>query len=158
MDTSSYVEKATSVTNRTLRLNVGDTPLYFNYLQAAAIVFLLFILVLTLARLRKMYVNWSIKGAGGMIAMGFALAIIVEGFLLLGGRTLFTEVIGWQNAPKPLSNALDAGRTKLVDVLGVTEEIPNLSAYELTPEEIVNLYQSLSPEDTKKVKNIVCSP
>src|SRR4030067_1963214 len=85
------------------------------YWQAFAIVFLLFLLVLTFARLRHLYVHWSVsKPAVSFIFYGFLLALVVEGFLIISGRTLFTEILGWKNAPKPVSTILDAGRVKLV--------------------------------------------
>ena len=130
-----------------------------SYLHAAAIIFLLFLLVLTLARLRRVYVNWSLKGASAMMFLGFMLALILEGFLILGGRTMLTEILGWQNAPKPIQNALEAGRTRLIAVLGVTDEIPSSSAEE-GPNlyEVITDYQSLPPDEALKFKTMICNP
>lgn len=140
--------------------SIGGLDFTPSYLHAAAIVFLIFLLVLTLARLRKLYVGWSLgKSSIAMLFWGFMLALIVEGFLLVGGRTLVTEIIGWKNAPKPLLTVLDAGRNKLVDVLGVSQEIPQSIAEEKpTVEKIVGEYQSLPPEEAEEFKNILCAP
>jgi hypothetical protein len=130
-----------------------------SYVHAGAIVFLIFLLILTMARLRRLYVNWSLSGAVKMLGLGFTLAVIIEGFLLLGGRTLLTEIIGWENAPKPIAKVLDAGREKLVDVLGVSEEIPQSVADEPpTIEKIIGEYQTLSPKDARELKGILCAP
>lgn len=130
-----------------------------SYLQAALIVFLLFVLLLTLARLRRLYVGWSLKGAWGMIGLGFFLALILEGFLIIGGRTMFTELLGWQDPPKPISNALDAGRGKLIGVLGVAEEVPASVANEgLQSAEVVEAFLSLPPGEAEKTKALICSP
>lgn len=130
-----------------------------SYVHAVAIVVLLFLLVLTFARLRRLYVDWSLKGSATMIGLGFVLAIIVEGFLILGGRTLFTEIVGWQNAPKPIQTALDAGRAKLVQVLGTSQEIPQSSASEpLTVEKVIGEYQSLTPDQAERFKKLLCVP
>jgi len=158
MDTAKIPSVITNLTNRSFELNIGENPLYINYLHAFAIVFLLFLLVLTLARLRRMYVHWSFKGAAGMVTIGFALAFIIEGFLLLSGRTLFTEIIGWDNAPKPLSNALEIGRERLVDVLGVTDEIPESEAINIESTQVINLFSTLDSSEAKKVKDVVCTP
>jgi hypothetical protein len=132
------------------------TPSYFH---AIAIVILLFLLVLTFARLRRLYVDWSLKGSATMIGLGFLLAVIVEGFLILGGRTLFTQLVGWQNAPQPIQTALDAGRAKLVQVLGTSQEIPQSSASEpVTVEKVIGEYQSLSPDDAARFKKLLCVP
>jgi len=41
---------------------------------------------------------------------GFLLALILEGFLLIGGKTILTSVLGLENPPAPISIALDAGK------------------------------------------------
>jgi hypothetical protein len=128
--------------------------------EVAAIVFLLFLLVLTLARLRYLYVNWHFsRQSFSFLFYGFLLAMILEGFLILSGRTLFTTVIGWKNPPKPISTALDAGRTKLVQVLGVQESIPDSVASELpTAQSIITGFQSLSSDERQEVQLYICKP
>lgn len=147
------------VTNGGFNFDVGNINFAPTYVHAGAIVFLIFILILSLARLRRMYVGWSLKGSGTMLFTGFMLAFILEGFLILGGRTLLTEVLGWKNAPKPLQVAIDSGREKLVNVLGVTEEIPTSRALEPTSAEgVIKSFQSLSPEEVARTRAIICEP
>jgi len=94
-----------------------------------------------------------------MLFWGFLLALILEGFLILSGRTLFTEIVGWKNAPKPILNALDAGRNKLVDVLGVTDQIPTSTAREdPTLYDVISDFQSLSPDEAEKIRSMICQP
>lgn len=144
----------------TLNFNLGEFQFSPSYFQAGAIVFLLFLLVLTLARLRYMFVNWSLGKSGvAMLFWGFLLALILEGFLIVGGRTLFTEIVGWKNAPKPILNALDVGRDKLVDVLGVTDQVPVSTAHEdPTLNDVISDFQSLSPDEAEKVRSMICRP
>ncbi len=143
--------------------NVGNyfADLYFskNYLQAGAILVLIFLLVITLAQIRHHYVDWSIKGGIVGIFFGFLLALILEGFLIIGGRTAVTEFLGWKNAPKPIKTALDIGKVKLINVLGVTDEIPNSFASDNpSAEDAIDLLQNLDPAETKKVKALICEP
>lgn len=105
-----------------------------------------------------MYVKWNLKGAGGMLIIGFILALVLEGFLLLGGRTFFTVILGWKNPPAPFNLALDAGRSKLVDVLGVTDEIPTSEARESSAQKVVTGFQTLSPQEAKKARTLICEP
>ncbi|KKQ75148.1 MAG: hypothetical protein US96_C0016G0002 [Candidatus Woesebacteria bacterium GW2011_GWB1_38_5b] len=127
--------------------------------QILAIVFLIFLLILTMASVRRHFLEWTVKGAGFGIVLGFVLALIIEGFLLIGGRTALTEVLGWKNAPKPIQVAIDKGRARLVDVLGATDEIPSSNAAENSSvDQVVQGYQSLSPDDAKSVKKFVCTP
>ncbi len=103
--------------------------------------------------------SWSFKGALFGIFWGFLLALILEGFLIIGGKTAITEILGWENAPKPLLVALDAGRNKLVDVLGITTDIPSSLANEKpTLDDAVNLLQKLSPSDSQKIRTLICAP
>jgi len=151
--------EAMTFVNKTFDLTLGQVMISPTYWQAGAIIFLLFVLVLTMARLRRIYVGWSFKAAGSMLFIGFFLTLVLEGFMLLGGRTLLTEVIGWKNAPKPISTALDAGRAKLVSVLGVTDEVPLSSAKKnLTAGDIFEVYQSLSPTESVKARSLICEP
>ncbi len=139
--------------------NIGNLLFAPTYLQAFAIVFLLFMLVFSLARIRRLYVNWSLKGASTMLFMGFMLALVIEGFLIIGGRTALTEILGWKNAPKPIQTALDSGRERLVDVLGVTEEIPSSNASEgISMQSVIDDFQNLTPDEAGKLKKLICTP
>lgn len=147
-----------SIFLKQFEFNIGKFSFTSSYLLAGLIILLLFVLVLSFARLRRMYVNWNLKGAGGMIIVGFIIALVLEGFLLLGGRTFLTVILGWKNPPAPLSTALDVGRSKLVDVLGVTDEIPASSAKETSVDGVITSFQSLSPQEARKVRNLICEP
>lgn len=143
----------------TFDLNFGQFSVPVAYWQAGAIVFLLFALIITLASVRKHYVDWSLKGAVAGVFFGFLLALILEGFLIIGGRTALTGILGWKNPPAPLAQALDAGRSKLINVLGVQTQIPSSYAKENSSvQRAIGTYQELNPADQKRVKNILCTP
>jgi hypothetical protein len=147
------------ILSKNLKFNLGGVPFSTSYTKAALIVFLLFILVLSLARLRRMYVNWSFKAWPVWIFMGFVLALILEGFLLISGKSILTVVLGWKNAPKPLQNALDTGRAGLVKVLGVKDEI-SITTNEEDPsvKSVISDFQKLIPDDARKVRSMICEP
>jgi len=138
-------------------LNLGKFSLPVTYLEAGAVIFLLFLLILTMAQVRRHYVSWSLKGGVFGIFFGFLLALILEGFLLIGGKTVLTEALGWENAPKPIQVALDSGRSKLIQVLGIEDQIPTSVAKEnVTVQGAIQTLQSLNPADVKKVKSLLC--
>ena len=144
---------------KTFTLNLGKFSIPIPYWQAGAIIFLIFLLILTMANFRKHYVDWSLKGGIIGIFFGFLLALILEGFLLIGGKTALTEVLGWKNPPAPLAQVLDAGRSKLIQVLGVQTQIPVSFAKEnVTIQSAIETLQNLAPNDLKQVKNILCAP
>src|SRR3972149_1500560 len=138
--------------SKTFNFNLGNLSFSPTYVSAIAIIFLLFLLVLTLAQVRRHFLNWSVKGGIFGIALGFLLALIFEGFFLIGGKTVVTEVLGWKNAPKPIVNVLDAGRAKLVKVLGVSKEAPEVDVPNYSSEQIIDAFQSLSPKDASLVR------
>jgi hypothetical protein len=143
----------------TFDLNLGKFSIPIPYWQAGAIVFLLFILILTMARFRRHYVDWSLKGGVFGIFFGFLFALILEGFLLIGGKTALTEVLGWKNAPAPLAHVLDAGRNQLINVLGIQTQIPSSFAKDnTTVQNAMEVVQGLNSSDLGKVKNILCAP
>lgn len=136
---------------------VGNLSIRPQLWQAVAIVFLLFLLVVVMASMRRHFISWSFKGAGFGLFFGFLLALLLEGFLLIGGKTVFTEILGWENAPKPLLVILDAGRNKLVDVLGITDQIPTSNAQSKgEADKIIDNYQTLTPDEAKKVRGMIC--
>lgn len=154
---ANAVDSTTNLVNKTLFFNIGSVKIAPTYWQAGLVVILLFVLVLTLARLRHMYVGWSVKGFFPILALGFLLALVFEGFMILGGKTLFTELLGWKNAPKPISTVLDEGRDRLIKVLGVNEEMPNpTGGYDYR--EVLSIYEGLSDEDKGKVNTYICTP
>ena len=141
--------------------NLGKLSFSSSYIQAGAVVALLFVLVLMLAQLRRHFVDWSIKGALFGLFFGFLLALVLEGFLIIGGKTVITQVLGWKDAPKPLANILEVGRDKLIQVLGeqVEVRIPDAIA-KLNPtfDDAVSFFQSLNPSEAQKLKNFICKP
>ena len=39
-----------------------------------------------------------------MLFWGMVLTVIIEGFFILSGRTIFTEILGMKNVPKPFGS------------------------------------------------------
>ena len=138
--------------------NIKGIDVEPTYWMAIAIVFLIFLLLLTVARVRYLYVHWNLSRTSlAFLFYGFLFALILEGFLVIGGRTLFPEILGWENAPKPISTFLDTGRQKLVNVLGITEEVPASFAQETpTYQSVMSNYESLSIEDQESIRDFIC--
>lgn len=144
---------------KSFNFNWGTRSLAVPYIQAAAVVFLLFLLILTMAQFRRHYVDWSLKGAVFGVFFGFLLALILEGFLIIGGKTALTSVLGWKDAPKPIQLALDAGRNQLIKVLGIQTAIPSsLAKDNSSVQSTLETIQSLNPAEVKTVKSLICQP
>ncbi|MDP3917818.1 MAG: hypothetical protein Q8Q30_01420 [Candidatus Woesebacteria bacterium] len=136
--------------------NLSVAPVY---IKAGIIVVLLFLLVISLAVVRKYFVISSLKGVFVGLFFGFLLALFLEGFLLIAGKTAVTELLGWKDAPKPIKTALDMGHEKLVNVLGVSDQIPqSYASIDPTIDDAVNTLQNLDPTEISKIKAIICTP
>ncbi len=145
--------------SQSINLNLGKYSVSVAFWEVGTIVFLLFLLILAMAQFRRHYVDWSLKGAAFGVFFGFLLALILEGFLIIGGKTALTEVLGWKNAPAPLQIALDAGKKQLIGVLGIETAIPSsLAKDNSSVQEMVASLQSLNSGDLKKVKSLICQP
>ena len=148
-----------AVLGNSIDLNLAGFSFSPSLIQAGVVVALVFLLLLSLAQFRRHMFGWGARGAVFGVFIGFFLALIFEGFLIIGGRTALTELLGWKDAPKPVANALDAGRAKLIDVLGIADEIPTSAAsVNPTADDAVEVLQSLDPAEMKKVKNLICTP
>ena len=121
------------------------------YVQAGAVIVLLFLLVISLAQFRHHFVKWSLKGGWIGLFFGVLLTLIVEGFLLVNGHTALTSLLGWKTAPKPISTALDLGKEKLTDTLELEIKNP-------TSKDVITTMQSLNPDEIRKIKAIICTP
>ncbi|MBI1864070.1 hypothetical protein HYS03_02575 [Candidatus Woesebacteria bacterium] len=141
---------------KTFQFKIGNTTFQPAYWHAISIVFLLFLLIITMAQVRRHFMDYSLRGGVVGVLLGFALALVIEGFMILGGHTILTNVLGWKNAPKPISNALDAGKSKLVDVLG-TQTSPQPKE-KLSQDQIIESYQSLNPDIQRTIRSTICSP
>lgn len=145
---------------RQYEVHIGSVTIYPAIWQAIAIVILLFFLVITMAQVRRHFIEWSFHGAALGVLLGFILTLIIEGFFLVAGRTILTETLGWKNPPKPIAAVLGISRERLVDALETTGEISNIKAQEQTAsyQSVVDLYSKLTPADSKKVKFAICTP
>ncbi|MCX7928225.1 MAG: hypothetical protein N2558_00880 [Patescibacteria group bacterium] len=129
------------------------------YWQAAVIIILLFLLIFTLARVRYLYVHWSLgSSAWAMLLWGFLLAIILEGLILFSGKTILIHILGWENIPQPVGLFLDSGKEKFLQVLGVTDNSYERKVLNLNYQEVVQSFRNLSDFEKKKARIFICEP
>ena len=94
----------------------------FQAWQVIAIILLIFLLVIVMASVRRHFLEFTVRGAGMGILLGFLLALVIEGLFLIGGRTILISTLGWKNAPKPIANGLETIRGEFIKVLGESDE------------------------------------
>lgn len=145
--------------NKTFKtFKIGNLDVDATYWQAGAIVILIFLLIFTLARLRYLYVHWNLgKSSISMLFWGVVLTVIIEGFFILSGRTIFTEILGMKNVPKPFSTVLDIGRNKFVNVLGQEDSQSfDVEFKVLNSDQMYSLYTQMDPVESQKLQEIIC--
>ena len=131
-----------------LAYKIGNFSITPSYFQAVAIILLVFLMLFSIARLRRLEINWSLKGGIWLIVIGFLLAIVLEGFLLIGGKSILIEVFAWKNPPKPIARALEAGRAQLITVLGTKDENSGKS--------VLDNFNNLPEQEQSGVKSAIC--
>ncbi len=119
--------------------------------QAGIIIFLAFLLLIVMARMTRSYLSWYTSGWWIWTGLGFLLAVVIEGFFVISGSTIFTSILGWESAPKPVQSVIDTSRSKLIDVLGAEDTKP-------TSETIISGFYELDQESASKVRTSLCTP
>lgn len=127
------------------------------YLQAGVVIVCIFLVILAFAMMQRRQSQWTVKGIMPGVAFGFTLALLLEAILLIGGKTLFTELLGWEDAPKPIAGALDYSRERLVDVLGISSGIPEGRAgAQATIGDIMQSYEGLTGDEQESLQSLIC--
>jgi hypothetical protein len=104
------------------RFSFSVAGVTFQAWQVIAIILLIFLLVIVMASVRRHFLEFTVRGAGMGVLLGFLLALVIEGLLLVGGRTILITTLGWKNPPKPIAKGVDAIRGEFMKVLGDTDE------------------------------------
>ncbi len=140
-----------------LHYKIGGLDISPSYSQAAIVLVLVFLLLLSLARVRRLFVHWSLgRHSIAIFVWGFIVALIVEGFFILAGRTMFTEILGLKNVPKPVSSFIELGRNRVYQVLGESIEVKESSALETTTKSLLKSFSLLNEKEQEEVKKEIC--
>jgi len=140
-----------------LHYEIGGLDISPSYSQAAIVLVLVFLLLLSLARVRRLFVHWSLgRHSIAIFVWGFIVALIVEGFFILAGRTMFTEILGLKNVPKPVSSFIELGRNRVYQVLGESIEVKESSALETTTKSLLKSFSLLNEKEQEEVKKEIC--
>ncbi len=133
----------------TAKEQVGNVSFSPGLMQAGVIVVLIFFLLLVMARITRTYIGWYTSGWYIWVILGFLFAVVIEGFFVVSGSTLFTSLLGWENAPKPLQSVLDSGRGKLMNVLGAQDEVRTAGF-------VLSTYEKLDSTSRSEVESTIC--
>ena len=143
-------------TSGTINLSFGNFHIAPSYLQAAAMVVFIFLLVLVLAAMSRGFISWSMTGWYIWTALGFLLALVIEGLFIASGTTVLTQLLGWTNPPKIVNVALESGREKLINVLVKEGRVIKVEEKTASSQSVLQDFESLSPEEAEEIKPLIC--
>lgn len=127
------------------------------YQQALIIGIGVFLIILLLGVTRRHMLNWSIKGAWFGVVFGIVVTLLVQGLLLVGGKTAVVEVVRNEKTPKNVRVFLQENITELAQSLA--SEPKTLGAQEeLNFQDFIDGFSTLPKKDQQKVKNLICEP
>lgn len=132
-----------------LNFQIGGVTIAPSFIQAAVVIIVVFLVILFMARITRTYIGWYTSGWYIWVILGFILAVVIEGVMFISGSTIFTSVLGWQSAPKPIQQFVDSGRAKLIQVLGAQDDAP-------TARGMVSDFDQLDKRAQEEVKERIC--
>ena len=133
-----------------IQSNFGDIDISGSWIKAGIIIGLIFLLLLVMAKMTRGYMSWYTNGWWVWTGLGFLLAVVIEGFFVISGSTIFTSVLSWDKAPKPIQTVLNVGNSRLSEVLGESDQMMSSSTF-------VDRYIALDDDQKEQVKSAVCS-
>lgn len=128
------------------------------YLQIIIAVLLAFIIVLVLARTRKLFVQSSFRGAWFGLAIGIFLMILVDLIIIVGlsDKSKLERLASGEAGPEIVKEIAFSGMTNLSQILGSQVVISRQRS--LTAKELINDFLSMPESEAEKVRDLLCPP
>ena len=118
----------------------------------------IFLFLLLFAFTRHHMLSWSIRGAWFGIVLGIVVALAVEAFLLVGGRTLVVEAIKNERTPKSVRVFLQENLTELAQSLAGEPKTLSAAEEATGAADVVLEFQRLPPLERQKARQLICTP
>lgn len=128
------------------------------YLKIIFAVLFLFFIVLVLARMRKLFVQTSFRGAWFGLAVGIILMIFIDLIIIVGlsDKTKLQKITSGEAGPEIVKEVAISGMTNLSQVLGAQTIISRKRS--LTAKELINDFLSMPESEAEKVRDLLCPP
>jgi hypothetical protein len=128
------------------------------YLKIILIVALCFLLVLVMARTRRIFIEHALHGGVFGIVIGIILMLIVDLIVIAGlsDKSKLQKITSGEAGPEVMKEIAFSGMTNLSRVLGSQTII---SARKVTTaQELINDFLGLPDEEAAKVRDLLCPP
>lgn len=126
--------------------------------QAMLIIIGVFLFTLVLGLARHHMLVWSIKGAGFGIVMGAILMLILEGILLVGGKTAVGEIVKNNSTPDNVRVFLQKNMSELASQIGAEPGTLGAASEKIDPEVVISEFKNLESLEQKAVQEAICKP
>ena len=128
------------------------------YLKIIFIVFFAFIMVLTLARTRKIFIKSSLHGLHYGIIVGILVMLVVDLIIIAGlsDKEKLQKIVSGEVGPEIMKEIAFSGLTNLTQVLGSQTIIAPRKV--MTAKELINDFLGLPDEEATKVRDLLCPP
>ena len=128
------------------------------YLKIIFVVLFSFIIVLTLARTRKLFIKSSFQGLNHGIIIGILIMLVVDLIILAGlsDKSKLEKIVSGEAGPEIIKEIAFSGMTNLSQVLGSQTIIAPRKV--MTAKELINDFLGLSDDEATKVRDLLCPP
>jgi len=128
------------------------------YLKIIFVVLFSFIIVLTLARTRKLFIKSSFQGLNHGIIIGILIMLVVDLIILAGlsDKSKLEKIVSGEAGPEIIKEIAFSGMTNLSQVLGSQTIIAPRKV--MTAKELINDFLGLPDDEATKVRDLLCPP
>lgn len=140
------------------QLGIATAGMSSGVQQGILIIIGVFFVTLLLGLTRHHMLSWSMKGAGFGVVAGMLLTLVLEGLLLVGGKTAVAEIVRNESAPPAVRVFLQKNMSELADLIGPESTTLGTASVKGVPEGLVTEYKKLTSQEQTQVRNAVCAP
>lgn len=144
----NILAQATGVLDKTLPAGWSNLALAFGGV---------FVFLLLLGWARHHMLEWSIKGARFGVIFGILLTLIIEGFLLFGGRNLIVGAIQNEKTPEGVRVFLSQAFGEIAVALRSDPKTLGASG-KTSAVSVVGSFGELSESEQKRAQDSICKP
>jgi len=128
------------------------------YLKIILVVVLSFVLLLVLARTRKVFIEHALHGGVFGFILGMVLMLMIDLVIIAGlaDKTKLQKITSGEAGPEIVKEVALSGLVNLSKVLGAQTILP--ARRSLTAKDIISDFLSLSDSEAEKVRDLLCPP
>ena len=128
------------------------------YLKIILVVVLSFVLLLVLARTRKVFIEHAVRGGVFGFVLGMVFILMVDLIIIVGlsDKTKLQKITSGEAGPEIVKEVALSGLVNLSKVLGAQTILPTRRS--LTAKDIISDFISLSDSEAEKVRDLLCPP